>query len=234
MKLHRFIIPIQLDKKQIRLVDKELLNQLRNVLRLKVGDKITLADGQLNEALVQIKSVSKDFVELEIVKVSKNENEPKVHGVLYAALLKRENFELVAQKATEVGIKEIVPIISKRTVKLNLRQDRLEKIIKEAAEQSNRGVVPILHEPLDFKKALEHAKQNDINLFFDPSGKELGGKFGISKTAGLWVGPEGGWDEEELQLAKEKGFKIISLGKLFFRAETAAIIASYQVVTETQ
>jgi len=99
MKLHRFIIPIQLDKKQIRLVDKELLNQLRNVLRLKAGDKIMLADGQLNEALVQIKSVSKDFAELEIVKVSKNENESKVHGVLYAALLKRENFELVVQKS---------------------------------------------------------------------------------------------------------------------------------------
>jgi len=137
-----------------------------------------------------------------------------------------------------------VPIISKRTVKLNLRQDRLKKIIKEAAEQSNRGVVPILHEPLDFKKALEHALNNDLNLLFDPAGLNLC-PFGTSPAGreirklkaeslklGIWIGPEGGWDEEELQLAKEKGFKIVSLGKLFFRAETAAIIASYLVSTD--
>ncbi len=233
MKTHRFFADFQLDKKQIRLTDKELLNQFKNVLRLKTGDKIMLADGRLNEAEAQIKSISKDFVEIEIIKISKNENEPAVHVILHVSILKKENFEWVVQKATEIGIKEIAPIVSKRTVKLSLRQDRLEKIIKEAAEQSGRGIVPVLREPLGFKKALEYAKQNDDNLFFDSSGVIIhDSKFMIhdSRRIGAWIGPEGGWDEEELRLAKENGFKIVSLGKLTLRAETAAVIASYLVL----
>ena len=86
---------------------------------------------------------------------------------------KKENFELVVQKAVEIGVKEIIPIITKRTVKLNLKYDRLEKIIKEAAEQSGRGILPILRKAMDFKKAIEEAEQNNINLFFDISGKKF-------------------------------------------------------------
>ena len=125
---------------------------------------------------------------------------------------------------------------------MNFKKERLEKIIKEAAEQSGRGVIPVLNETLDFKKALEKesvksANKNDLNIIFDSTGKPL---FKLStcevnnlkKLAriGIFVGPEGGWTEKELALAKSKNFKIISLGKLTLRAETAAIIASYLAV----
>lgn len=228
MKIHRFIGDFDLSQEEVKIFDSEFLNQTRNVLKLKKGEQIILGDGKLNEATVEIKELDKEFLSGKVLKKEKNQNEPETYSVLYCSILKRENFELVVQKVVEVGIKEISPIITKRTVKLNLRADRLDKIIKEAAEQSGRGIVPVLREPVSFEKAVEGARQNNMNLFFDKSGTGLKNlKFERPKTCGVWVGSEGGWDENELELAKENNFKIISLGKLTLRAETAAIITSF-------
>ena len=150
MRLNRFFLNIDLDSPKIRITDLEVLNQVRNVLRLKSGDQFVICDGKLNEALVSVDTFNKDSIEAEVLSVNRNQNEPERHVVLYCSVLKKENFELVAQKATEVGVKEIVPIITERTVKLNLNIERLEKIIKEAAEQSGRGIVPVLHKPIEF------------------------------------------------------------------------------------
>lgn len=228
MKLQRFIVDVPLDRRQVIISDAELLNQLQKVFRLRTGDKVILADGKLTEAIAQIRNINKNLVELEVLSVSKNQNEPNQEVILYCAILKRENFELVAQKATEVGVKEIVPLLTERTVKLNLNLERLKKIIKEAAEQSGRGVLPVLHSPMDFEKALEHSKKNDINLFFDLNGQRMS-ELNPRKSVrtGIWIGSEGGWDEKELALVKERNFSIVSLGKLTLRSETAAIIASY-------
>src|SRR3989344_1684412 len=156
MRLNRFFLNIDLDSPKIRITDLEVLNQVRNVLRLKSGDQFVICDGKLNEALVSVDTFNKDSIEAEVLSVNRNQNEPERHVVLYCSVLKKENFELVAQKATEVGVKEIVPIITERTVKLNLNIERLEKIIKEAAEQSGRGIVPVLHKPIEFEKALDN------------------------------------------------------------------------------
>ena len=252
MRLHRFFIKEDANGKIIRITDSGLIKQWRDVLRLKGGAEIFVFNGNGMEARAKIVNLSKDGAELEVVDVFKNENEPERKVILYCSLLKHENFELVVKKATEVGMCEIVPIVARRTEKLNLRGDRLEKIIKEAAEQSGRAIVPRLREPVKFEEALEHAKQNDVNLFFDKSGQELcekchceaGGRGNLAGStreneittlplvarddvAGVFIGPEGGWTDEELKLAKEAGFKIISLGKLTLRAETAAIVAVY-------
>lgn len=232
--------------KIIEISDKNIIHQIRNVLRLKIGDEIILCDGKSNEAISKIIDPSatrfaealakrngyKNFLNLEIIKVFKNNNEPEKDIVLYCAILKKENFELVVQKAVEIGVKEIIPVISKRTVKLNLKYDRLEKIIKEAAEQSGRGILPILRKAMDFKKAVEVAKQNNVNLFFDISGEKITENQLKSnqEKIGLFIGPEGGWDTGELEFAKDNKFEILSFGKLTFRAETAAIIASYIVL----
>lgn len=230
MKLHRFFGDFNFSRSEVKIFDREFLNQAKNVLRLKNGERIILADGKLNEVMVEIGSLSKEFLSGKVLKTGKNQNESEIHSVLYCAVLKRENFELVVQKATEAGIKEIAPIITKRTVKINLRADRLNKIIKEAAEQAERGITPILREVIGFEKAVEAAKQNDLNLFFDKSGMEFKNlKIKNLKAVGIWVGPEGGWDENELELAKKNNFKIVSLGKLTLRAETAAIIGAYLV-----
>lgn len=234
MKLHRFIGNFDTGKANLKVQDKELVNQIRNVLRLEKGEEVILGDGNLNEAKVRITEIGRDFVGFEILERWQNQNEPEQSVVLYCSVLKKENFELVAQKATEAGVKEIVPVVAGRTVKLNIRQDRLEKIIKEAAEQSGRGVVPILREPINFQGATDLAKTNSLNLFLDISGESFNDqeRLIISNEGriGIWIGSEGGWTEKELDLAQRSNFKIINIGKLTLRAETAAIVATYMVV----
>ena len=261
MNLPRFFGEFNFSNKKLRIVNPELLNQLKNVLRLGKGGRLILCDGNLNEAVVSLLSLEKGFAEVEILEVRTNGNEPDVQVTLYCSILKKENFELATQKATEVGVSQIAPIISKRTVKLNFKEDRLRKIIKEAAEQSGRGRLPSLRSPLDFQSALDAAKENDANLFFDPAGEKIPrliatpflpagrqvrkgeksltasgplplqkGEDKLSgKKIGIFIGPEGGWDEAEIALARERKFKIISLGKLTQRAETAAIVVSYLI-----
>lgn len=232
MRLHRFIGDFNLISDKLKISDYELVNQIKNVLRLKKGDLIILADGNLNEAKAKIINLGKDNMEVEIVEKYQNQNEPLNHVILYCAVLKKENFELVVQKATEIGVKEIMPIITERTVKLNLRKDRLEKIVKEASEQSGRGVMPMLHDVAGFEESLLRAKNNDLNMLFDQPGESFNGLNRLDKVGriGVWVGPEGGWTNQELRSAQGSNFKIINLGKLTLRAETTAITATYIVV----
>lgn len=231
MRLHRFLGNFDFSKKLLKIADGDLINQIKNVFRLNVGDEIILTDGREDDALCKISALAKDLLEVEVAGVRKIEKEPPVNAVLYCSVLKKENFELVAQKATEIGVKEIVPIITKHTVKLSLKEDRLQKIIKEAVEQSGRGVMPELKKPIPFREAVKDAQSNDVNLFCDEGGMPIGNAAKCQKRIGVFIGPEGGWDESELEfinnLPKESNFKIINLGLLTLRSETAAIIASY-------
>lgn len=232
MKIHRFVGNFNLKIGVLKIEDWDLFNQAKNVLKLKAGEKIVLGDGNMNEGTAEILEYGKNFIRVSINEIKTNENEPSQNVVLYCAILKKENFELVAQKATEVGIKEIVPIITERTVKLDIRKDRLEKIIKEAAEQSGRGIVPVLREPIKFQEAFVLAKTYGLNLFFDQSGESFKGLQRLDNKGriGAWVGPEGGWDSQEVELALKSGFKIINLGELTLRTETAAIIGAYLAI----
>jgi 16S rRNA (uracil1498-N3)-methyltransferase len=226
MKVHRFIGDFDLTQRQLLIKDPELAKQMRSVLKLGTGEQIILSTGKGQEALCELGGYGQDSISITVLEPLVNDAEPATHIILYCAILKRENFELVAQKATEVGVKEVVPVITKRTVKLNLKLDRLEKIIKEAAEQSGRAIVPILHQPKTLDEAFEHAGSHTANYFFDFSGKQLE-KGTLQGPVGVFIGPEGGWDESEVQQASERGHIIMNLGKLTFRAETAAIIVSY-------
>lgn len=231
--MNRFLGNFDFQQKSLRIVDRDFWHQVKNVLRLEIGEEVVLVDGRGKEAIAKIVEYNKDFVGVEILEVKTSQNEPTRQVVLYCSILKHENFELVAQKATEVGVAEIVPIICERTVKTGLKYERLRKIIKEAAEQSGRGVVPKLREAISFKEAAIGAKDDSVNFLFDAVGAKLLmsdiNSLAQQKKArvGVFIGPEGGWGEKEIILAKEAGFKITSLGKLTLRAETAAIVAVY-------
>lgn len=232
MRLNHFIGNFSIKVGDIKIEDRDFFNQVRNVLKLRIDEKIVLCDGAMNEGTAEIAEYGKNFIRVKVLDVKVNQNEPSKDVVLYCAILKKENFELVVQKATEAGVKEIVPLITERTVKLNVRQDRLEKIIKEAAEQSGRGKVPILHNPVNLAEVIGMAGGNSLNIFFDWSGGSLDDAESLNNDGriGIWIGPEGGWSEKELKLAGESSFKIINLGSLTLRAETAAIVATYIVV----
>lgn len=212
----------------IKIEDKEIVHQIKNVLHLKIGERIILCDENKNEWTVEILHMEKT-IKTKIVSSEKNKNESKRNIHLYVSILKKENFELAVQKAVEVGVDTITPLITDRTVKLNIKRERILKIIKEAAEQSERGIIPELK---DVARYIDIIKEKGMStaFFCDRSG-DLISHDSVRKIKGetidIFIGPEGGWSESELKSAKENKFVIVSLGKFTLRGETAAIIASY-------
>ncbi|MDD4902860.1 MAG: RsmE family RNA methyltransferase [Patescibacteria group bacterium] len=229
MKVHRFFGNFNLAGDGVVSSDLELVNQIKNVLRLKPGEQVALCSGEGKEALAELVSAGSGEAAFKILTRTENTAEPTRAVTLYCSILKRENFELVVQKATECGVKKIVPVIAERTVKTGLKIDRLEKIIKEAGEQSGRGVIPVLGDTVSFLEALALTGENAANCLFDRSG-ELFKNDMADGSLGIFIGPEGGFSQKEIALAKESGCRIASLGPLTLRGETAAIIASYLAV----
>lgn len=246
-KIHRFIDNFELSSKEIEITG-EIAHQMAKVLKLEVDEQVELCDGKGKNILGKIKSINKNSVVVEAEKTWVSENEPTRHVSLFCAVLKKENFEWVVEKATECGVSKIIPIITTRTIKMGLNMERLIKIAKEASEQSGRSFIPKIHEPISFDQSLEMTKENKCNIFFDAGGEDLLYKMpwerdgaSTSKNSAefygcildnksspyIFIGPEGGWTEEENKKAKDTGFKIASLGKLILRGETAAIVATY-------
>jgi 16S rRNA (uracil1498-N3)-methyltransferase len=232
-KIHRFIDNFDLSTDKAGLtkneveINGEIAHQMSKVLKLEPGEKIELCDGKGICAMAEIVEINKKNVKAKIDKIIENKNTDK-KTTLFCAILKKENFELVVQKTTECGISKIVPIISARTIKTGLNIERLQKIAKEASEQSGRNTVPEISEPISFNESLELVKKDNVNILFDSSGEVLQ-KISNDTPINIWIGPEGGWTEEEIKKARDVGFIISSLGSNTLRGETAAIIATYLI-----
>jgi len=237
MRYNRFFGDFDFTGKTIKSSDKELINQLANVLRLKAGAEVILCDGKNNEALCLIGSLNKSQVIFEVIKIEISTKEFTADIILYCSILKKENFEFIIQKAVELGVKEIVPIITKRTVKLGLKEDRIGKIIKESAEQSGRGILPVLGQEMAMEEAVESARSNEINIFFELGRKSFirsGLNIAQSKKIGIFIGPEGGWDPDEIKLAETNKFQLIGLSPFTLRAETAVVAGLAVVIQQFQ
>lgn len=241
MKIHRFIGDFNLSKKEIEIKNSENINQIKNVLRLKKGSKIILSDGKGAEAEATLIFVSGNKITGIINKPTSAQGFGVAKKVnLYLAILKKENFELATQKAVEVGVTKVIPIITERTIKTGINKERLEKIILEASEQSGRTIVPKLYPILKFEEALKNANDNEEKIIFTPSLASDGVHLventyspdKNAKTISIFVGPEGGFTEKEISLAQKFGFKTSSLGKFTLRGETAAIVATYRAVNK--
>lgn len=230
MKLHRFFITTGFTKGEMRITNLELVHQLRDVLKLHPGEACILFNATEQEARVTIM----EYIENELI-VSIDEilekREEKIKIILYCAVLKRENFEFVVQKATELGVNEIVPIITQRTIKTGLKQERLEKIATEATEQSEHTRIPFIQKPMSFFDALHRAQDHDKVFILHTENN--GGKNDIlspTKTQmsiGIFVGPEGGFTLEEVQKAKEYSYYIHTFPGMILRAETAAMVSVF-------
>jgi len=225
MKLHRFIGDFNLAEKTLFSEEKELIHQLKSVLKIKQGEKIILCDGKGQEASFSLIFQEKGFVfnrESDIVPAWV----PLNKITLCLSVLKKENFELVAQKATELGVSRIIPILSARTVKTGLNMARVIKIAKEAAEQSGRGDIPEILPISSFEKCL--AIEGNKIILHPALKNEKDPILNTSVSAKIiFIGPEGGWADEEILVAKQAGVSCVSLGPMTMRSETAAIIASF-------
>ncbi len=230
MKHHRFIGDFDFSLPQLTVHDPKLLHQWKRVLRLKKGQEMILVNRAGEEVRAMLDTMCDTEASCHILEHYHGTREPNVGVHLYCSILKRENFELVVQKATEIGVTHIIPVIAHRTVKLGTRTDRLERIAKEAAEQCGRAIIPVIEEPVSFEEAVNMARKHANVLFFDVGAKEQMRKSKKGNDIGLFIGPEGGWDESEQSQAKEAGFFLCTLGDLILRAETAAIVASFIVI----
>jgi 16S rRNA (uracil1498-N3)-methyltransferase len=227
MKLHRFIGEFNLKEKEVNIDNPEIVRQIKTVLRLKIGDSILLSDGKGMEARGVILDTKKD-IKVGIQEAYEVEDSKRKVS-LYLAILKKENFEFAVQKAVETGVTNIIPVITERTIKTGTNVERLEKIIREASEQSGRATLPNLYPIKEFRDALKDGSISEERIIFRPGDREYKPNK-EAKTVSVFVGPEGGFSEKEIALAEEQGYQVASLGDLILRGETAATIASYRAV----
>lgn len=230
MKLQRFFVEEKLSVgKEIRISDEDFAHQLLRVFRMETGYEIILLDNTGSEFLSKITLLTKK--ELVVVVLDKKEvsNIPKKEITLFASIIKKDHFEWVLEKCTELGVSHFVPVISERSEKKDLNMERARKILKEASEQSERGFIPNISEPVSLSESFEGLDFPAIALHLCDE------KFDIEKSTestklGLFVGPEGGWGERDLELFKNKNIPILSLGSQVLRAETASVAVSAKIL----
>jgi 16S rRNA (uracil1498-N3)-methyltransferase len=230
MKIHRFVGPWQLALGAMRIDDTQVAHQMRSVLHLEVGEPVVVADGAGMEAQCTIAEYQPGAVVLECITLEQNQREPSCQVTLFLSILKADHFESACRQATEVGVHDIIPVVSSRTIKQSVRIDRVSKIVREAAEVAGRAVVPRVHETTILDDALSQAAALDANYCFDTqeSAKPLRPASAVTR-AGVWIGPEGGWSEGELETFDRLGITRVTLGPLVMRADTAAAVGVFLV-----
>ena len=238
MKLHRFFIKQEIDDSpRIEITDEELVHQLNNVLRIKIGDRFIFLDNQGNEAEVISEEIMKKSLIFSKEKVKKKSIRNEVKIDLYPAVLKKDKMEYVFQKCTEIGVLKFCPIVSDRTEKINLNMKRLEKIIREAAEQSEKIYLPFLLDVASLDQLLCENETLHNMYYLDMYGPLLDVIQAVEKSSisdegngshriSIFVGPEGGWSEIDRKLFLNNNVKPLSLGNVVLRAETASIAVS--------
>lgn len=241
-----FVEPSQLNLEDKTLyIDGEDVKHISKVLRYGQGDEIEVCDSNGHEYICRIESVDKSRIDLSIVDEVDINRESRIRVSLYQGVPKSTKMEIILQKLTEAGVDEIVLVNTKRSVvnikgdKADKKLDRWERIIYEAAKQCKRGIIPKLRGILSFKEALEDMGKNDINICPYEVEKSLGIKEALQTgqvkkilenkdevRVGIFIGPEGGFAEEENEMVKAAGIASVTMGPRIFRTETASIVAT--------
>lgn len=223
MRIHRFYIGTPILDKKIEISDRELIHQWKSVFRYNVGSQVILFDGSGKDFLCIITLLSNSSTSVEVVEELDGGEKPKRDVTLCMALIKKDNFELIAEKATELGVTRIIPILCERSEKKNLNMERIRKIVIEASEQSGRGTVPEIREIRELGELLQEGNLPNKKLLMHLDGKHINDVIDNEEEIAIFIGPEGGWSENELMVFKTFGVDNISLGSQVLRAETAAI-----------
>ncbi len=222
---------------QLQLTDPVLIGENANhakVLRLKSGDQVLLCDANENEAICQITKIESDKVALSVIEKRSSSSEPRVRVSVYVAFSKGEKLEHIIQKATELGAYEIVIYPSARCISRpdeksqKKKLDRWQKIALSAAEQSGRGRVPAVCILGSFKDALRRANLSQLSILFYENEQSTTLQMAIDKfydSISIMTGPEGGYEDTEVEEALMHGLKVCTLGKRILRCETAPLCA---------
>jgi len=244
--MHRFFIPPEWIDQEKVVITGRLVHQLRNVLRLRGGDRIFVLDNTGWEYEVALEMVTRGYVE-GVVQGKRAVVEPSAKVTLYQALLKGDKFEFILQKCTELGVCGFVPILCERCVVGHLTKKRVERwqrIIIEAAEQSRQGKFPTLEPDVLFEQACQSAIGFSLLAW---EGEEASGLRATLRneiyrqkiisankplSINLFIGPEGGFSYTEVEYAQGCGILPITLGSRVLRAETAGLVAATAILYE--
>lgn len=242
--MHRFFVsPDGIHSEEI-LFSPGISRQIARVLRLKCGEKVIVLDNSGDEMLTELSYVDELGCAGRILQHGHCQNEPHTRLLMILGLTQREKFEWMLQKCTEIGAAAFLPVITSRSLVQNpvdvlSKYPRWQTILREAAEQSGRGIIPELLEPAEFHDILttipavyplclipwEDEHQTGIrNLLRETT---------VEKIAVI-IGPEGGFSAAEVELADRAGFKPVTLGKRILRMETAAVVAAALVLHEVE
>jgi len=224
MRVHRFFVDEPLRSgEEVVIHSPEITHQWKNVFRFHTGNQVILLDNTGQEFLALIEIISIEITKVRIIEGSKSKNIPKKEIYLFAALIKKDNFEWILEKGTELGVSHFIPILADRSEKKDINKERGDKIICEAAEQSERGILPKLYEPMTLDVALEAFPEID-HIAFHLDGKKFPkDEYTKEKKLGIHIGPEGGWSEREVELFVEQKIPLYTTGPQVLKAETAAI-----------
>lgn len=234
--MYRFFVePAQVGEKEIIITGSDV-NHIKNVLRMKPEETILISSGESLEYTCYIRELKEEEIIAHIMYVQESGYELPSRLYLFQGLPKSDKMELIIQKAVELGVHEIIPVASKRAVvKLDARKEekkrtRWQAISESAAKQSKRMYVPEVKKVMSFSQAVEYAGQLDVVLVPYELAKGMGetreiiGQIKKGQSVGIFIGPEGGFEEAEVELAVEKAnAKAITLGKRILRTETAGL-----------
>jgi 16S rRNA (uracil1498-N3)-methyltransferase len=234
--MHRFFVPKQVFQTDPLVLPPEVAKQITTVLHLKLGERVVLLDNQGSELEVELVTLGSKVALGKIVTTGPAPADPTPQVTLYLTLTQREKFEWALQKCTEAGVSAVMPVITSRSLTQSATEalakyERWRKILQEAAEQSNRGRIPTLLEPLRFGQALAHARQNmELNLIAWEKENVTTLKQALAQQPapvkiGVFIGPEGGFSSAEIELACQVGAVPVTLGRRILRMETAAVVA---------
>lgn len=231
---HFFVTPDQVQGDRITILGSDV-KHMKNVLRMHIGEQVTINDGNNISYLCRVESYQEDSAILHIEEEQMTDTELASHIYLFQGLPKQDKMELIVQKAVELGVYEVIPVATKRAVvKLDEKKAlkkvaRWQQIAECAAKQAARGYIPKVHNLMNYKEALSYAE--DLDVVFIPyelaegmkETKRLIEEIHPGESIGIFIGPEGGFEVEEVEAAIAMGAKSITLGKRILRTETAGL-----------
>ena len=233
--MYRFFVEKeQIGEKTIHITGSDV-NHIRNVLRMKPGDEILISDGETKEYHCEITALDAEYVEALIMFVKEEGLELPSKVYLFQGLPKSDKMEWIIQKAVELGVREVIPVATKRCVvkldekKAASKTARWQGIAEAAAKQSKRGIVPTVSNVMGFREAIQKASDMDVRLipYELAEGmertREIFEALQPGQDVAIFIGPEGGFEESEIQYARENGVEPITLGKRILRTETAGM-----------
>lgn len=231
MQLPFFYISEYTGQKQIML-DEDTTRHVVQVLRMRPGEQLNLTDGKGNLLTCEISEAGKKLCIVEVKATTSYKPQARNISIAISLLKNTNRFEWFLEKATEIGVNEIIPLICERTEKEKFRFERLNGICISAMLQSQQKWLPVLHQPLEFSKAVTTATaQQKFIAHCDNTGKEivrkvLPGGDDLGGASIILIGPEGDFTPGEIQLALQNAYVPVSLGETRLRTETAGVVAA--------